>query len=214
MSDSQPFRLEKSPSAAKKAAAPKREVVQQLPAQGATVIFNGGKKKVVVAKKAAQPKPGASQAVARIMDELIPLSKDMKVGLDPVVGLLPIGGDLMGASISCVSLIEAIRWGLPFSVIWRILGNIVLNTGIGTIPIIGDIFSFIFRSNSRNRDLIRTAMRDAKLAGQKPRWFRVFLAVIFVMSLVAGAIWVNIKIWGAVFNFIFTQLKDTLFFWL
>ena len=200
MSDSEPFNLEKSPPAKKK------KVV----------------KKVVVVKKAAAkkvsvqdaPKPGASQGVARVMDELIPLSKDFKVGLDPVVGLMPLGGDLMSASISCVSLVEAIRWGLPIGVIWRILGNIILNTGIGTIPIIGDIFSFIFRSNSRNRDLIRNALAEAKAQGKKPRWIRVFIAVAFVMCLVAGAIWVNIIIWKSVFSFIFGELKDTLFFWL
>ncbi|MEM7013344.1 MAG: DUF4112 domain-containing protein, partial [Verrucomicrobiota bacterium] len=107
-------------------------------------------------------KPKASSLVAKLMDEAITIpGTNVKLGLDPLMGALPIGGDMLGAGIGCISLVEALRWNLPTKIVWRIIGNIGLNLGFGSIPVIGDIFSVIFRSNSRNRDLIKDHLQEA-----------------------------------------------------
>lgn len=150
----------------------------------------------------------SSRAVAWLMDEMISIpGTKIKFGLDPLIGVfsaigVPVG-DVVANMVSSVMLVEAIRKGLPFRSTVRILGNILLNAGVGSVPVAGDFFSFLFRSNSRNRDLIESHLAAQDLTGNKPSWWRVagslfalvlalLLAVLVclaVSSLVAGQIW-------------------------
>lgn len=156
------------------------------------------------------PRAGSrsSRAVAWLMDELISIpGTRIKFGLDPLIGLfsalgIPVG-DALSNVISSVSLVEAIRRGLPFRSTVRILGNILLNAGAGSVPVAGDFFSLLFRSNSRNRDVIDTYLAQADLEGKRPSWWRVvgslaalvvtiFLAVVICLLMYS---YVTSKVW-------------------
>lgn len=136
----------------------------------------------------------SSRTVAWLMDELVSIpGTRIKFGLDPVIGLfsalgLPVG-DAASNIVSSVSLVAAIRRGLPFRTTLRILGNILVNSGAGSIPVAGDLFSLMFRSNSRNRDIIEEFLAGAELAGRKPSWWRMagsLLALALTILLAAG----------------------------
>ena len=77
------------------------------------------------------------------------------VGLDAIVGLVPVVGDLVTAAMGAYLVWEARNLGLPKWKLWRMAGNIAFDTALGAVPFAGDVFDFLFRSNSRNLRIIK-----------------------------------------------------------
>lgn len=77
------------------------------------------------------------------------------VGLDAIVGLVPILGDVVTAAMGTYALWEARNLGMPKWKLWRIAGNLLFDTAIGAIPLVGDAVDFLFRSNTRNLKIIK-----------------------------------------------------------
>ena len=99
--------------------------------------------------------------VAIVMDELIAFpNTKFKFGLDPLIGLVPGIGDTASAIVSALVLIQAARRGLPKILLARMSLNILINEIIGIIPGLGDAFSFWFKSNKRNYQLLLAQHRD------------------------------------------------------
>ena len=80
---------------------------------------------------------------------------NMPVGLDALAGLLPVLGDIIAAAMGTYLVWEARNLGLPRWQLARMGANILFDTAIGAIPVIGDAADFVFRSNSRNLRIIR-----------------------------------------------------------
>ena len=78
-----------------------------------------------------------------------------RVGMDGVVGLVPGIGDGITALVALYPLIEAWRLGAPRSLILRMAGNLGVDSLVGAIPILGDLFDMRFKSNRRNVELLR-----------------------------------------------------------
>ncbi len=76
------------------------------------------------------------------------------VGLDAVVGLVPVAGDAIGALMGLYLVWEARNLGMSKWQMARMLGNIGIDAALGVVPLIGDLFDFVYRSNSRNRRII------------------------------------------------------------
>lgn len=77
------------------------------------------------------------------------------VGLDAVVGLVPILGDVVTTAMGAWLIWEARNLGMSKFQLARMLGNVGMDTAIGAIPVVGDLFDVAFRSNSRNLTLIK-----------------------------------------------------------
>ncbi len=77
------------------------------------------------------------------------------VGLDAIAGLVPVVGDLVAAALGAYIIWEANNLGLPKWKLWRMAGNVAFDTALGAIPIAGDLFDLMFRSNSRNLRIVR-----------------------------------------------------------
>ncbi|WP_049917228.1 DUF4112 domain-containing protein [Halogeometricum pallidum] len=93
--------------------------------------------------------------LADLMDDAVTVpGTDRRIGLDALVGLAPVSGDLVTAVISMYTVGEAVRVGAEPNVIGKMLLNILLDFGIGSIPVLGDIFDAIFKSNVRNAELL------------------------------------------------------------
>lgn len=82
----------------------------------------------------------------------IPLT-NIRFGLDPILGLLPVVGDVASAIISALVIIVYVRLGVPNLIAWRMVGNLLLDMVIGSIPILGSIFDVGFKANTRNSRL-------------------------------------------------------------
>lgn len=77
------------------------------------------------------------------------------IGLDALAGLVPVLGDIVTALMGAYIVWEARNLGLPKWKIWRMVGNVVFDAAIGAVPVAGDLFDFLFRSNTRNLRIIR-----------------------------------------------------------
>jgi hypothetical protein len=78
-----------------------------------------------------------------------------KVGLDAILGLVPVLGDVITASMGAWLVWEGRNLGMSRFQLWRMAGNVGVDTAIGFIPFVGDAFDFVFRSNSRNLKIIK-----------------------------------------------------------
>lgn len=77
------------------------------------------------------------------------------VGIDSIVGLVPVIGDLATASMGMWMVWEARNLGMSKWQITRMSANVGVDTLLGAIPLVGDLFDFAFRSNTRNLRIIR-----------------------------------------------------------
>jgi hypothetical protein len=77
------------------------------------------------------------------------------VGLDAIVGLVPVVGDLITAAMGAYIVWEGKNLGMPKWKLWRMAGNVAVDTAIGAVPLVGDAFDLVFRSNTRNLKIIR-----------------------------------------------------------
>lgn len=100
---------------------------------------------------------------ARVLDASIGIpGTRWRIGVDPLVGLIPGIGDWLGVGFSAWIVWQARRLGVRRSTLWRMLANLGLEATVGAIPLLGDAFDVWFRANQRNvallaEDLRRTA---------------------------------------------------------
>ena len=96
-----------------------------------------------------------ARAVASLFDDAFEIPVvGIKVGLDPVLGLLPVSGDLVSGVLSLYIPLEAARLGVPMTTVLRMLANVGLDTAVGSVPVIGTLFDTVWRANRRNVDLL------------------------------------------------------------
>ena len=77
------------------------------------------------------------------------------IGLDSIIGLIPVVGDLVTTAMGAYIVWEAKNLGLPKWKIWRMIGNVGFDTAIGLVPLVGDAADLVFRSNTKNLRIIR-----------------------------------------------------------
>jgi len=78
-----------------------------------------------------------------------------RVGLDSLVGLIPVVGDLATAAMGAWIVWEARNLGMPKWQLARMAANVGFDTLVGAIPFAGDVFDFLFKSNTKNLRIIR-----------------------------------------------------------
>jgi len=104
---------------------------------------------------------GRIRAVAHLLDESIRVpGTSFRVGIDPIVGLLPIAGDLATAVCSLYIVAEAIRLGVPKRTLVRLLANIAVDLLFGSVPVVGDLFDAYWKANVKNATLVAAAVSE------------------------------------------------------
>lgn len=99
------------------------------------------------------------EALARLLDVafILPGTK-VRYGIDGLIGLIPVIGDLLTTAISLWIVREARALGAPAHVVARMLGNVALDGVVGLVPFAGDAFDVMFRANMRNMRILRRWM--------------------------------------------------------
>ena len=145
----------------------------------------------VVGPSRAERFAAAEQRIGRVtlvLDELVSVpGTGIKVGLDPLIGLIPVAGDAFAALIGSWVILEASRFGIPKVVLGRMIANMVVDLGIGAIPLVGDLYDVAFRSNSRNLDLFRRHALDPDASTRGEEAFFLGLALMLVGIIVLAA---------------------------
>ena len=77
------------------------------------------------------------------------------IGLDAVIGFVPVVGDIISAAMAAYIVWEAKNLGLPRWKLWRMLGNIAIDSTVGAVPVVGDAFDVVYRSNTKNLRIVK-----------------------------------------------------------
>lgn len=96
------------------------------------------------------------EALERLLEGIVDVPVlGRKVGLDALLGLVPVAGDVIAAVLGLYLVWEARNLGMPRWQLWRMAGNVGVDTLIGAVPVAGDLFDFLYRSNTRNLKIVR-----------------------------------------------------------
>lgn len=120
--------------------------------------------------------------VSRILDNAIAIpGTKISFGLDPILGLLPGGGDIVTGGIAAYIVVEAARMGVPREVLWKMVSNILIDSFAGTVPVVGDIFDLGWKANLKNIELLEKHL-DLAESNQSDRLF--IFGLILVLALI------------------------------
>jgi hypothetical protein len=114
-----------------------------------------------------------------------------RFGLDPLIGLVPVVGDLVSTVASLYILAAATQLRVPRGTLLRMTLNVALDYVLGSLPIVGNVFDFVWKSNERNVRLLERSLA----AGQAERrrqtaadWLFVGGIALFLLVLLAGSL--------------------------
>ena len=129
------------------------------------------------------------RTVARLLDNAISIpGTSWKIGLDPIIGLIPGVGDMIGAVLSGYIVLEAVRAEVPTFTLARMLVNVGIDTVLGAVPALGDVFDAAWKSNVMNVALLE---RHLAATGGAPPERRnvvgVMALALIVLVLIVGA---------------------------
>jgi hypothetical protein len=95
-------------------------------------------------------------ALAKLLDiAFIVPGTNIRYGIDGLINLIPVVGDIITTALSLWLVREARGLGAPWHVTARMLGNVAIQGLAGTVPFAGDAFDVLFRANIRNMRLLR-----------------------------------------------------------
>ena len=137
--------------------------------------------------------------LSTILDDAIPIpGTGYRIGLDPIIGLLPGGGDTVTGALGAYIVVEAARMGVPRKVIAKMVGNIVFDSLGGIIPVIGDLFDVGWKANVRNITLLEKHLRLIPRKRRKSDLIfiigLILLLAIIVLGFAALTVFLLIKI--------------------
>jgi len=127
-----------------------------------------------------------SRAIAHWLDDAfrVPGTR-LRFGLDPLIGLIPGLGDIVGGLLSTYIVIEALRTKAPRALLLRMLGNLGVDMLLAAVPIAGDLFDAGWKANSRNLSLLRQHIEHPDEARAASRVF-VAMMIMGVALVVLG----------------------------
>jgi uncharacterized protein DUF4112 len=132
--------------------------------------------------------------LSRLLDSAIAIpGTRYRFGLDAIVGVVPGIGDAIGAIFSFYIVFQAARLGASKAVLARMMGNVAVDTIVGEIPLLGDLFDAGFKANNRNLSLLEQHLHRPPSARAQSR--RVLLGLgIGLLALLVGIVALGIVV--------------------
>jgi Domain of unknown function (DUF4112) len=146
---------------------------------------------IISLKPAQQKRVQRVRQLAKLLDEAILIPGiNRRIGLDPIIGLIPGGGDTVTMWMSAYIVVEAALLGLPATTLLQMVGNILIDALAGTIPLVGDLFDVVSKANMRNLKLLDAHLAEPEFRVKSNKPLVIFIAVllaiiIFCFSLVS-----------------------------
>ncbi|MDJ1168098.1 DUF4112 domain-containing protein [Roseofilum sp. BLCC_M154] len=128
-----------------------------------------------------------------------------RIGLDPIIGLIPGGGDVVSAILSAYIVLEATRFGLPKETLGRMVINILIDTLTGIVPILGDIFDLTWKANAMNMQLLEDHLQAPQSSQAADRGFIIIMIIILALIVFGITSFGLFLLWGL------TALMNSLF---
>lgn len=124
--------------------------------------------------------------LARVLDDLFQVpGTNIRFGLDALIGLIPGFGDLITGAASFLIIFSAWERGLPRVTLARMVANVAIDTLLGSMPLVGDIFDAAWKSNRRNYNLLLRAEQLPKRSATASDWFFLAMLLLAIAGLVA-----------------------------
>ncbi len=102
-----------------------------------------------------------ARSASTLLDEAIRIPGiGYRIGIDPIIGLLPVSGDAVGAVLSLYIVAESARMGVPRKTLARMLVNVAIDAVGGSIPIAGSLLDVVWKANERNVSLLEKHLTD------------------------------------------------------
>jgi hypothetical protein len=126
--------------------------------------------------------------LARLLDAAVRIpGTNIRFGLDALLGVIPGAGDIAGGVLSTFIILHAANRGAPGSVLARMVMNVAVDSIVGAVPILGDLFDIGWKSNTRNMDLLERYVARPQATRTASR-AAVITAIVAVVLIVAGMI--------------------------
>lgn len=131
------------------------------------------------------------ERLSTLFDESITLPGGYEIGIDPIVGILPVVGDLSASAVSVYIVMEAAYLGVPRETLARMGLNVAVDTVVGSVPVVGPVFDAAFKANARNVELLEERLDEPSGATADRRALLglgvLFVAVAVALSAAVGA---------------------------
>ena len=134
------------------------------------------------------------EALARLMDSFIRLPGGWRVGLDAILGLLPVVGDVLSMFVSLFILQAAAQQGVPRITLLRMGLNVGVDALVGAVPFLGDLFDVGWKANERNVELMRCSLAETPREARQARrgdWLFVGGIALALAAVLAGGLLVS-----------------------
>jgi hypothetical protein len=134
--------------------------------------------------------------VSRLLDDVVAVPGTRhRFGVEPLVGLIPGAGDFVSAAVGVWLIAEATRFKLPGPVVGRMALNTIVDFVVGLVPVLGDAFDFVFKSNTRNLDLFRRYAADPGASTREHR-----LVLLGTVAILVGVAWLLLALLGSLLS--------------
>lgn len=115
--------------------------------------------------------------ISYLLDNVIRIpGTPYRIGIDPLLDLLPIGGDFLGTAFSLYIVLAAARLGASRATLVQMVWNIILDTVIGAVPVLGTVVDATWKANAKNVALLE---EELNIPQQRKRTDWLFLALLF-----------------------------------
>jgi Domain of unknown function (DUF4112) len=141
--------------------------------------------------------------LSKVMDNAIAIpGTKFRFGLDPILGLLPGGGDTITGGLSAYIVVEAARMGLPREILYKMVGNILIDSFAGAIPILGDLFDVGWKSNVKNIELLEKHLEIAEDSKSNTLFIigLIILLTIIILGFAAITVFTVGWLWNLINN--------------
>jgi hypothetical protein len=120
-----------------------------------------------------------------------------RMGLESLIGLLPIGGDWIGLLMSSYILFHAVKFNLPRSVMVRMVLNVLIDAIVGAVPILGDLFDTTWKANTKNVNLLEAHLKSPQTSHKADKlalWLLFGVCVLLILFLMGISVTLMIAI--------------------
>ena len=140
--------------------------------------------------------------ISHLLDNAIPIpGTKYRIGLDPILGLIPGGGDLVGSIFAGYVVFKSAQMGVPQETLVKMAANIVFDTVAGTVPVAGDLLDVAWKANVKNIELLDAHLGSPE-QGKKADWLFVAALLLGLMLIVGGVILLSVMLFGWLFQVI------------
>ena len=138
--------------------------------------------------------------ISHLLDNAIPIpGTKYRIGLDPILGLIPGGGDLIGSIFAGYVVFKSAQMGVPQETLVKMAANIVFDTVAGTVPVAGDLFDVAWKANVKNIELLDAHLGSPE-QGKKADWLFVAALLLGLILIVGSVIFLSVMIFGWLFR--------------